>query len=418
MSRSAGTIGRGTGWYTGLSAYWFATSFKWFIVLFLLPTQVQAIVPGGEKGMYWGLVAGIGSLEAVLGPALFGFLSDRSSAAFGRRKPFIAIGAALTALALLWLANAGSVGMFILGYLLLQISDDIATGPYSALIPDLVPENERDRASGIMGLLQLLAQVVAAGVGFALTGKVLAIYIAIAAVNILLAGVVLWTIRHADEAAAPRAARRPFALKQWLAPFRSSDFRWVWLTRALNSLGFYMIVLYLVYYLRDSVRVFRLGGLDLKDPLQAVVLLAVSISLAGALSSVLAAKLASRLGRKRVIVLAGWLMFGAVVPFSLFPVYGPMLAFAVLFGLGYGAYAAEDWALATSVLPDSESTAKDMGIWQMSVSLPQIACGAAGGLIDALNRRSAGSGYTTLFLFASLAFLAGSLLIVKVRGST
>src|SRR5687768_15282372 len=86
-----------TSWYLRLSAFWFSTSFKWFIILLvLLPMQVAAVVPGGEKNTWWGFVFMIGAIEAMIGPAICGYLSDRCGSRFGRRKPFIAIGAAMT----------------------------------------------------------------------------------------------------------------------------------------------------------------------------------------------------------------------------------------------------------------------------------------------------------------------------------
>ena len=76
-------------WLVGVSTFWFATSYKWFLILvFLLPDRVASIVPGGEKGAYWGAVFGLGATWAVVGPALFGDFSDR----VGDRRPFILVG--------------------------------------------------------------------------------------------------------------------------------------------------------------------------------------------------------------------------------------------------------------------------------------------------------------------------------------
>ena len=101
----------GLAWQIGMSSYWFATSFKWFILFFLLSGQVEKVVPGGEKNTYWGLIVAIGAAEAMIGPGIFGFLSDRCRSRFGRRRPFIAIGGALTALSLLFLGAANQMWM-------------------------------------------------------------------------------------------------------------------------------------------------------------------------------------------------------------------------------------------------------------------------------------------------------------------
>ena len=59
-----------------------------------------------------------------------------------------------------------------------------------------------------------------------------------------------------------------------------------------------------------------------------------------------------------------------------------------------------------------------MGIWQASVSTPQILTGAVGLLVDAGNRVSGGMGYTLAFLISSAAFLTGCLLVTRVKGSS
>lgn len=43
-----------------------------------------------------------------------------------------------------------------------------------------------------------------------------------------------------------------------------------------------------------------------------------------------------------------------------------------LFGIGFGAFATMDWAMATDVLPHPHEFAKDMGIWSLAIVLPQV----------------------------------------------
>lgn len=413
---SASTPAPGFFRFLCLSAFWYANSLKWFILFFLTPSLVANIVPGGEKNTWWGLIVGAGAIEAMIGPALMGWLSDRTRSRFGARRPYIAIGSAMTAIALMVYARAGSVTAFFVAYLLIQISDDVGTGPYSSAIPELVPEPSRGKASGAMGLLQLLGQVSAVGIGLAL-GSAFLIALAMAIVNIVCAWISIVEIARLERAKETRYdAARPPSMALWQS-LREPDFRWAWFTRFLNALGFYVILNYLTNYMADVIGVFRLGPVTLSEPFQAVIVLAAVLSLSGAIASLWAGKRADRIGRKRVIIQAGWLMFGTLILFCSIRTYAGLIPLAIVFGIGYGSYLSADWALVSDILPDRGSYARDMGVWQMSIAAPQVLSGAIGSLIDLGNRNMPGYGYTIAFALASVAFLCGSLLVTKIKGS-
>jgi MFS family permease len=313
--------------------------------------------------------------------------------------------------------------MFVLGYLLLQISDDIGTGPYSAIIPDYVPESQRGRASGIMGLLRLTAQIAAAAAGLLLGNAIMTLYIVMAVLNVATALWVLTTVKEPPCGALPPNPKWNLrdAFSNLLTPFKRPDFRWVWLTSFLNAFGFYLVLIYMRYYLQDRVLDTRaipkedIGGYVLGK----AVMLSVIISITGSVAAVVAGKLADRVGRKRIIVVSGILMFVAIIPFALFPSYPLMQGLAVVFGAGYGAYLSSDWALVSDILQSEGESGKDMGLWQMSVATPQVVTGGLGILIDAINRQTGPSfaGYTVAFLIAAFGFLFGSTLIRRVSGS-
>jgi len=438
---ASGIYRHGWAWNLGLSAFWFATSWKWFILLIaILPGQVAEIVPGGEKNTAWGLVFSIGAIWAIFGPSIFGNLSDR----MGRRRPFIALSAGLSVLALVWLAGADQLWMLILGYLLLQVSDDVGQGAGSALIPQYVPAEHRGRSSSIMSVLQLAAQIVGAVTGvilggmnaFGLTGVQL-IYGLIALVNIVCALVTLRTIRHAPEPfQTPPPNGESFAAR-WIKPWRNRDFVWVWATRFLMAFGFYLIQPYLRNYLDDAVpgvlsfndvallgvtvsfpaKTLALFGVGIGEASQAALVLGLTISLTGALGSVLASRFADQWGRKRLIYTGGGLMAATMVPFALVPDFSMIWLMALGFGFGYGMYLSADWALASDVMPDSAELGKDMGLWQMSVSSVQIFSGTGGRVIDSLNATSMGLGYRVAILTAGVLFLFSAALVRQVKGS-
>lgn len=411
-----------TSWYLGLSAYWFATSAKWFILLFLvLPGQVQALVPGGEKSAAWGSVIAVGAAWAAIGPSLFGYLSDRWFARLGSRRPFISLGAGLTVVALMVLMNADSLAALTLGYLFLQISDDVGTGPYSALIPELVPEDHRGRASGTMGMLNLAAQLTIGLYALAVKQDPKVIYISLALVNIICAAVVLWTLRGATPlpGQAPTVGKASVGafVQGWIRPWRNRDFFWVWFTRFLNAFGFYLVAAYLPFYLSDVVRVFRVGPLSLSSSGQAMIVLVMTISISGAVGAAVASRYADRVGRKVLVLASGLIMGITLLPFLMIPRYDVIVPLAVVFGLGYGLYLSADWALVSDVLAGDGQLAQSMGVWSMSVTAPQLVAGITGQFVDAGNRVRPGMGYLVSFAVAAVAFVMSTVLIRQVRGS-
>ncbi len=356
----------------------------------------------------------MGAIEAMVGPALVGWLSDRSRTRWGRRKPFLLVGALATSVALILLSQAKTLPSMAVAYLLVQFSDDLATGPYSSFVPESVPENHRGKASGVLGMLQLAAQIVAVGVGLAL-GDVAKVYWFAAGLNLLCAAATIHALPP-DLASTTSSAPSRLRLEDWTGPFRNSDFRWTWFTRFLVAFGFYLILIYVSNYLTDRVHDLRLLGFDLKEPSRAALVAAVAIAITGAIGALAAGKWTDR-SRKRVIRASGWVMAATIVPFALIPNLNVMVGCALLFGFGYGAYQTASWAIAADVLPDPEAAAKDMGIWQASIATPQVLHLMLGRLVDAGNRLSGGMGYAAAFLIAAAAFLIGCLRVDRVEGS-
>lgn len=412
-------------WQLGMSAYWFATSMKWFVMLLLLGLVVKELVPGGEEGTLWGRVVMIGAIWAMVGPGLFGYLSDRTRSRFGRWRPYVALGAGLTVIAIFVLANAQYYWVVIVGYLLLQVSDDIATGPYSMLIPGLVPEEQRARASGVMGVLQFSAQITA-GIAALVLGDIQAVFLTLAAVNVVCAAITIATVRE-DPYIQP-GVKISF-LDGFVRPWKSHDFCWVWFTRFLNALGFYLIVTYLSLYLAASITDYSVFGLTvarvddettaMAAAKQAVFVVGLLISGLAACGAVAGGRLADRIGRKKVIYFSGTTMAILLPPFALFPNFTLICVLALGFGIAYGAYTASSWALVSDVLPSRDELAKDMGIWQSSIATPQILSGIAGMLVDWGNRAyGMGKGYSMVFFLAAVSYLLSTVLVRKIRAGT
>ena len=107
--------------------------------------------------------------------------------------------------------------------------------------------------------------------------------------------------------------------------------------------------------------------------------------------------------------------YAGLIPFQ--PRMALMVPVFLVYFAGWGAYQAVDWALALKVLPHSETSGKDMGIWHVALVLPQILGPAATGWIITRARLavSARFAYTVAFAIAALWFSLSALLVARVR---
>jgi MFS family permease len=121
-----------------------------------MPYLVGIFVPEAIKNTALGVMRSAGLVIAMLVQPAAGLLSDRSTSRFGRRRPYILIGALFDCLFLVAIALAWNYWALLIAVLLIQFSSNISHGPLQGLIPDLVPEDQRGRASAIKAIMELL----------------------------------------------------------------------------------------------------------------------------------------------------------------------------------------------------------------------------------------------------------------------
>ncbi|MDW8102727.1 MAG: MFS transporter [Anaerolineae bacterium] len=122
----------------------------------ILPFLVAKFVPPEVKGTYLSYVRVAGLAVAMMIQPMAGLLSDRNTSRWGKRRPFIFAGTMLDLIFLTIIGLAGDYWTLFVGILLLQFSSNIAHGALQGLIPDLVPEDQRGRASGVKAIMELL----------------------------------------------------------------------------------------------------------------------------------------------------------------------------------------------------------------------------------------------------------------------
>ena len=398
----------GRGWTASLSLANGAIWVGWYGPLqILLALQAEDFAPGTgmskETLLAW--VTGAGAVVSLAANPFFGALSDRTTARWGRRTPWIVGGTAGGALSLLLLAGAGGLWTMVLGWCLVQLALNAAFAAITAAVPDRVPRLQRGSVGGWLGAAQILGVV--GGTGLAtVTGGVGAGYAACAVFT--MAGVLPYVLRHRDLRLPPQArppwSWRAFAAGFALSPRRHPDLAWAWLTRFLINLSNALVLLYLLYYLRDR--------LHYPDPGEGVLILTAVNGLTLLATVVVSGVWSDRSGRRKPFVLwSGALMALATAGLAAWQTWPGAIVAAALLGVGFGVFTSVDFALMTDVLPTAPDRGKDLGVINVANALPQVAAPVlAAPIVTYLG------GYRALYLVAAVIGAAGAVLVRQIRG--
>lgn len=156
----------------------FGLQFAWQMRIILSGPVTEGL---GASPFLYGLIWLAGPFTGMVVQPIVGALSDKTVSPFGRRRPYLLGGALLASVALWIFPNSDKVIDFLhnvsginfhplmpllLAAIMIWIIDacvNVAQGPYRALVPDVVPEEQYSIANSYISLAIGLGSVVAAG---------------------------------------------------------------------------------------------------------------------------------------------------------------------------------------------------------------------------------------------------------------
>ncbi|KAB2339994.1 MFS transporter [Actinomadura rudentiformis] len=392
--------------YSWLLALFLATLGMWIGLLasaqILLPSQIESIDPANKVWLL-GLVTGVAAAAAVVSSPVAGALSDRTTWRFGRRRSWVAAFSLLCTAALLalpWQSTVLGAGVC---WIVVHASVSGMHVALCAAVPDRIPVHQRGMVSAVAGLAQPLGLV--AGTLLVSSVDTATGYLLVAMLVPALTVPYALLAKDVPGSLEPSADRQSFRISLadlYVKPRQHPDFAWAWAGRFMAQLATSLATVYLLYFLRDKVRV--------ADAAEGVAVLSLLFTSGLIVASLIAGRLSDRIGRRKVFVIVSSLLSATgLVTMALVPVWPAAMAAAAMLGAGYGVYFAIDQALVTELLPRARDRGKDLGVMNMAGSgavalAPLIAANAV-----------ALGGYSALFILAASLAVAGGLFVWPVK---
>lgn len=381
----------------GLAALALANAGLWaalFGPIELLLAQHSSLLAPDGKVAVLGMVSAAGGAAAMLTNPVFGALSDRTRSRFGRRRPWVALGALAGAGSLLLLANAQSVAMLTLGWCLVQASLNAMMTALVAAIADRVPVTERGAAGAWFAFAQALGIVGGVALAHATAPDLGAGYRSCAAL-LLVCALPFLLIEEPRVVPPPQATT---ATRQGA----TADMAWAWLTRFCFNLISALALLYLLYYLGDAIH---------RPAPDGDVLVLTALHIAAMVIVLVPAGLASdRIRRRKPFVIAASASMAiGMTLLAVQPAWALVITGVTFAGIGFGLYSAVDVAIVTEVIPEATESARDLGIFNIANALPQVAAPALAAALIAF------AGYGALYGAGALLALVATATVLRIR---
>jgi Na+/melibiose symporter-like transporter len=271
--------------------------------------------------------------------------------------------------------------------------------------------------------------IVALVVGGLVAGKILSagvarwgnngVYLAAAVPSIVFFIFVIFTAIWAREKDEAQAEVSPAATKSigealkgaFYVNFRENRiFGWWFANRILFWGSFIAINTFLINYLMDVIGMTQADAQSFYGNLKMI--------LGGALIvlALISGVVSDKFGRKPVLLVSGLVSFAGAALLLLVRSQTLITIAGAIIGMGIGAFITVSWALATDIVPRREA-ARYLGIANIATCIGSGVARLLGGvLIDPINRLlgSNSMGYLSLFILATLCFLASALVIIPL----
>jgi MFS family permease len=456
----------------------------------ILPYLVALFVAGEQKNTYLATIRVISLAVAMLFQPAAGLLSDRSTHRWGRRRPYILVGTLLNVAFLLVIGFSLSfIGspldetiepllgvpvayvVLLIGIILFQAAANIVLGSVIGLIPDLVPDDQRGRASGVKSVLELLPAfliifigpmvdkgqiwpVIGIIMGALLVTMVITVVfvsekpleeapkdgkseqilrlVGLTLIFVITTQIAVWLVRSAGSFLVDQGAglgqQIAFIGLAGLVGMAGSIFigvfvgAWVGIGKdAREHKSFIWWVVNRLLFLAAVGSIQGFAFFYLQDYLKAddpATMTTILLAFVGAFlipSALGGGYLADRIGRKRLVSYSGLIAAVGNIVLIFAPSFPLVVVSGCIIGMGAGLFWTTNWALGTDLVPKDEA-GRYLGISNLAgAGAGIVGVGIGGPIADFFNGISAGLGYLVIFSLYAFLFILSVIVLRNVN---
>jgi maltose/moltooligosaccharide transporter len=343
----------------------------------------------------------VAPITGMIVQPIVGYFSDRTWNRFGRRRPYFLVGAFLTSTALILMPNAPHLATFIapmfIGGGLLMIMDasiNISMEPFRALVADKLPDEQHTLGFSMQTLLIGIGAVVGSwlpyilgnwfGVPTEATGKglvpanvVVSFYFGAA----VLLGAIIWTVTSTKEYP-PDFYREEGEPEHVKTKIKIPKTMWQLLLVQFFS---WFALFSMWVYTTPAVASHFFGTTDpnssaYQDAGNWVGILFGVYNGVSAIIALMLPKVAAIIGRKKTHAVALTIGGLSYLSFYIIPTHQLLILPMIGIGIAWGSILAMPYAMLANSIPPRQM-GMFMGLFNMSITVPQIVNGIFGGLI-------------------------------------
>lgn len=385
-------------------------SFCWIVaylgaIAVLLPARIAEIDPANKASII-ALNSTIAMVVATLANLLIGAFSDLTRSRWGRRTPWIWIGAIGSLASLAALGQVQTANGLIIVWAIYQLFLNAIIAPLLATLADRIAPKYRGSAASSYALGIGVGSGLGQVIGAQFLGNTSAGFIVLGILTAVVAPAASILFRELSSLPMPRKSfTKEMILENFVfARHDARDYYLALFGKFFIMVSKFSIQGYLLYILTDYMMMDK-GGAGSYISLTATIIMVAGIAMA-----LLSGPIADKLKKVKlpVVVSAILIAIGVFLPYlSASPQM--IILYAVFAGLGLGIFNAVDQALNIAVLPNPATAAKDLGILNFAATGGQIAGPLAAALVIT------NWGYQALFILAAGAALIGAVLFIAIR---